>query len=340
MIRSAPKAKTRSSKAYIGQLAISAFFMAILAMAGCAHLEHVDTRVKPIAYLPDGRHPELVARFAPVFVVNNPHQGHNRIGKPRAYLDDRGQEIIEIDTSRPAIYYQIERFKTQRASYTNLFYRVHFPATPSSLLPFFIGWGENMGSLIVITLDSDNQPVLVTTVATCGCYVASIPTTALPREALPEDWSGEPLEIYGETLPPVLDFKAAKDPRLVVAFRPGEHRVMNMALEPAAKLRDSRAYELAGAQLLPMEELERLPLNHGYTSLFYQSGPLYGHVKGAYKPLETLFLGVVSLDFLVGTDKAYGYADNPFYTSIKPWARIGSDMNDFPGFLRYWGWRL
>lgn len=336
----APGARIKISRTCIGRLVLCTVFVSILAMAGCAHLEHVDTQVKPIAYMAESRDAGLAARFAPVFVANNPHQTYNRIGKPRAHFDDRGLEIIEIDPGQPAVYFQVERFKTERASYTNLFYRVHYPATPASLIPFFIGWGQNMGNFIVVTLNSQNQPVLVTTVGTCGCYAASIPTTALPADALPMDWSGKPLEIYGETLPPILDFKAAKDSRLVVAFRPGEHRVMSITLEPAAKIRDSRAYQLAGAQLLPMEDLERLPLNGGHTSLFYQSGPLYGHVKGAYKPLETLFLGIVSLDFVVGMDKAYGYADNPFYTSIKPWARIGSDMNDFPGFLRYWGWRL
>lgn len=322
------------------RLALLALLLATAAMAGCAHLKNVDPQIKPMAYLPEGQAAELAARFAPVFVVNNPHQTYNQIGRPKARWDERGFEVIDIDISQPAIFYQIERFQTQRASYTNILYRVHYPSTPASLLPFFIAWGGNPGNFIVVTLNSDQQPVLVTTVGTCGCYVASIPTTALPADALPQDWSGEPLEIYGETLPPLLDFKAMKDARLVVEFRPGEHRVMNLSLEPMAKIRDSRLYQLSGARLLPIAGLERLPLNGGYTSLYYQSGPLYGHVKGAYKPLETVLLGIVSLDFVVGMDKAYGYEDNPFYTSIKPWNRLDSDMNDFPRFLRFYGWGL
>jgi hypothetical protein len=324
----------------LGRVVLLTIFLAAVTMAGCTHLEHVNSEIKPVAYLPEDKAPELAARFAPVFVVNNPHQTYNRIGKPRARLDDRGLELIEIDIDQPVVYYQIERFKTQRASYTNLLYRVHYPSTPASLLPFFIAWGGNPGNFIVITLNDDNQPVLVTTVGTCGCYVAIIPTTALPPDALPKEWTGKPLELYGETLPPLLDYNAIKDSRLMVAFRPGEHRVMSIALEPAAKLRDSRIYELSGAQLLPMDGLERLPLGDGHTSLYYQNGPLYGHVKGAYKPLETVLLGIVSLDFVVGMDKAYGYTENPFYTSIKPWNRLDSDMNNFPRFLRFYGWNL
>jgi len=315
-------------------------FMLVLAVGGCAHLAQIDSRVKSASYIPEGKAPDLVLRYAPIFVVYNPQQDHNRIGRPKAGLDDRGLEVIVMDTSEPAIFYQITRFKTKRASFTNLIYRVHYPATPASLIPFFIGWGQNLGNMVVVTLNSKEQPVLVTTVGTCGCYAVSIPTTALTADALPINWSGRPLEIYGEILPASLDFPKEPGFRLVVEFRPGEHRVMNISLAPQAKFAEQRLYEVAKARLLPMKELERLPIDGGFTSLYYQDGPLYGHVKGAYKPLETLFLGLVSLDLLVGMDKAYGYKDNPFYTSIKPWARLDSDMNDFPRFLRYWGWRL
>lgn len=311
-----------------------------ISLGGCAHLAQVNLQVKPASYIPVGEAPELVRQYAPVLVAHNPHQSHNRIGSPAARLDDQGLEIVEIDPAKPAVFYQIASFQTKRASYTNIFYRVHYPATPASLIPFFIGWGNNMGNFIVITLNDQNQPVLVTTVGTCGCYAVSIPTTALPADALPPGWSGQPLEIYGETLPALLDYAAKPGFRLLVEFRPGEHRVMAISLVPQAGLMDQRVFEVNQAKLLPMEDLERLPLNEGHTSFYYQSGPLYGHVKGAYKPLETLFLGIVTLDFVVGMDKAYGYSGNSFYTSIKPWARLDSDMNDFPRFLRYWGWRF
>jgi hypothetical protein len=336
--------KTRRQR--LAQLAALLGLILAMTLGGCAHLNQVNLQVKPASYIPVGEAPELVRRYAPVFVVHNPHQIHNRIGSPKASLDEQGLEVIEIDPDKPAVFYQTAQFKTKRASYTNIFYRVHYPATPASLIPFFIGWGNNMGNFIVITFNDRNQPVLVTTVGTCGCYAVSIPTTALPAGALPIGWSGQPLEIYGETLPPLLDYAAKPDYRLLVEFRPGEHRVMAISLAPLAGLMNQRVFEVNQAKLLPLEDLERLHLGEGseggggHTSFYYQSGPLYGHVKGAYKPLETLFLGIITLDLVVGMDKAYGYKANPFYTSIKPWARLDSDMNDFPRFLRYWGWRL
>lgn len=92
-----------------------------------------------------------------------------------------------------------------------------------------------------------------------------------------------------------------------------------------------------------MDQLNHLPVNDGTASFYHSEGILKGHVKGSVKPLETLFLSLVSLDMLVGTDKVYGDADetgNQFYTSLKPWRRKDSDMWDFAGFLWYWGWRL
>ena len=87
-----------------------------------------------------------------------------------------------------------------------------------------------------------------------------------------------------------------------------------------------------------------LPLENGeVTSLYYDQWPLQGHVKGSIKPWESLLLSLVSLDFYVGMDKEYGdtaVSGNPFYTSLFPWNRRASDMNDFAGFLNFWGWRL
>jgi hypothetical protein len=96
-------------------------------------------------------------------------------------------------------------------------------------------------------------------------------------------------------------------------------------------------------QPIPMNALTQLPSNSGTTSFFHDDGVLKGHVKGSVKPLETLFMSLISLDLFVGTDKVYSdpeISGNRFYTSLKPWRREDSDMWDFARFLEYWGWRL
>lgn len=322
--------------------------LAALSLGGCLHYRDIAPGEPPLVHLSAGPAPvgahELAARFAPAFLVHAPGQLHNRLGRPVASLDAQDWERVSVDPGRPAVHYQIERFATARGQYTNLVYRAHFPATPFSLHPFFIGAGENMGLLVVVTLDAAERPVLVATVGTCGCYVSLTPTSHLPAEALPEDWSGAPLEIYGETLPARLDYAAVNDPVLLVSLRPGEHRVMDLVLRPRAEMAALPPGQRASAELLEAEELTRLPLAGdpaGRTvSMFHRGGPLAGHVKGAWKPWETLLMSWFSLDALVGMDKAYPDPDNPFYTSLKPWARQDSDMRDYPRFLRYWGWRL
>lgn len=317
------------------RLARLALVAALILLSGCLHLKEPDPAQAPLVYQPQGPAPEAVLTWAPAFRVHNPAQAYNRLGQPLASGSDPSQAEVRVDPGQPAIHYQALPFSTARGAYTNLVYRVHFSATPWSLLPFIIGAGRNMGLLVVITLDGGGRPLLVSTVATCGCYAAMVPTDLLDPAALPPHWRQQPQEVYGERLPARLDLAGLRHPRLLVTLRPGEHRVMDLAW-----LEGPGPPGLA-APLLPASQLQRLPLpGGGVTSFYYQGGWLQGHVKGAWKPWETLVLGLVSLDGLVGMDKNYPDADNPFYTSLKPWARTASDMRDFPRFLDYYGWRL
>lgn len=128
----------------------------------------------------------------------------------------------------------------------------------------------------------------------------------------------------------------------MVHLRPGDHRVMDIDVQEARNL-FSPPFKIATMKMESMDQLDHLPVNGGTTSFYHSDGVLKGHVKGSVKPLETLFLGLISLDLFVGTDKVYGDAvetGNPFYTSLKPWRRKASNMWDFAGFLWYWGWRL
>lgn len=92
-----------------------------------------------------------------------------------------------------------------------------------------------------------------------------------------------------------------------------------------------------------MDALKKIKINGKVTSFYYEDGPYKGYVKEAFKAWETIFMGLISLDPLVGTDKAYEDSQvtgNRFYTSLKPWNRDDSDMWHFQRFLEFWGWRL
>ncbi len=128
---------------------------------------------------------------------------------------------------------------------------------------------------------------------------------------------------------------------LLVTVKPEAYRVLDLSLARRNKL---PATERVTAVIEPLQSLKTLPLDQGeVTSLYYNAWPLRGHVKGAIKPWESLLLSLVSLDLFVGMDKEYGntaLTGNPFYTSLLPWNRQASDMNDFSQFLRFQGWNL
>ncbi|MCB2228496.1 MAG: hypothetical protein KQH53_17580 [Desulfarculaceae bacterium] len=320
------------------KLILAALLLAALLAGGCMHLTRVEPGARPMEAYQGVGGPELAKRFAPLIVAHGWKQSYNRIGKPVASLDPQGQEQIRMDPAQPAMYWRAVAFSTPKGDYTNLIYRVHFPSIPVSLIPLFISAGENMGLFVVVTLDDHLRPVLVSTLGTCGCYTSLTPTSHTPKWAYPKDWRDEPVKLYGETLPARLAYVGKAQPRLVVELRPGEHRVMGLKVIPGAAMHDPRLYRLHSAELIPAAALWRLPLGQGTTSLFYEDGMLEGHVKGAWKPLETVFIGWWCLDGVVGMDKAYGVKANPLYTSLKPWNRLSSDMNDFPGLLKFWGW--
>ena len=309
---------------------------------GCAHHMPIPSDSVARLYRPHLTGETLLENFAPAFVVYNAQQPHNRIGQPSAQVDHKNAVSIRIDPEQAVVYTQQIPFATTNADYTNLVYRIHFPKVPFELVPFNLTAGRNAGVLVVMTVDSREQLVLVTTVGTCGCYKALVPTTHLADEALPDDWPalGDQIEIYGEHLPARLDFSAVDRPRLMVHLRPDVHRVMDLEIADEKDLFDKSGGMAAPYTMAPAASLWQLPTPAGTVSMFHEDGVLKGHVKGAIKPLETIFLSWLSFDLFVGMDKAYADTGNPFYTSLKPWNRERSDMWHFGRFLTFWGWRL
>ncbi len=313
-----------------------------LLATGCAYRYAVENQQQNSLYGVAAEPDTALSRFAPLFLVYGSEKGYNRIGRPVAENSAQHDETIAVDPDTPAVYTMIRTFTTEKGTYTNYIYRVHFPEIPFSLIPFHLTAGNNIGLMVVITVDSRGLPVLVTTTHTCGCYTSIIPTTYLPRESYPANWSDNPADVYGETLPARLDYAGKPDSKIMVHLRPAVHRIMHLETVPASFETPARA-DFRAMTSYPIGELERISLNGRSTSLYYDSGPLKGHVKGSVKVWETLFLSLISLDLFVGTDKAYAdtaVTQNSFYTSLKPWNRTASDMWYFDTFLDFWGWHL
>ncbi|WP_372882138.1 hypothetical protein [Psychromonas sp.] len=316
---------------------ISVGLVFLLGLSACATSHTSTPIVAAMQYLPEqGEH--LINRHAPVFLIEEYLTAHNRIGAVRA-----GSEgSIWIDPDTPILYTEQRQFFTAKAKYTNLIYRIHFSKVPAGFSPFYLTAGKNVGLIVVITLSPDGLPLLYTMVHTCGCYLAFIPTSNLPAHAYPNNWKAGHQTVFGETLPTALNYAALLPDKqqVQIRIRPDTHRIMDVWLASE----ETRAKSVITASLQPLSNLKHLQTGTGQRISFYEdSGARAGYVKGSFKSRERWLMSWWTMDWRIGQDKYLGAHkhDGPvFYTSLKPWARNASDMRDFAGFLKYWGWGL
>ncbi len=326
-------ASRKGNKQFLARLLLS--FLALLFFCGCSQHDILPSSVT----LSPPLGPSPLKRYAPYFYLQDSGYNYNRIGQVRASGHQQAEQI-RIDADHAVLYSSIMSFDTAKGHYTNLIFRVHFPGVPFSLVPFHLAAGRHVGLLVIVTLDARQQPVLLTTAHTCGCYAISIPTTALDPAMYPKNWPETSFSLYGERLPALLPTPREQQSFLIMV-RPDIHRIMDIVVIDRDTLPPG---PVVPASMMELQQLKQLQRDDGTTtSFYYDTWPLKGHVKGAFKPWETLLLGLVSLDFYVGMDKEYNPGathGNPFYTSLKPWNRTASDLNNFAGYLHFNGWGL
>lgn len=321
---------------------LAPLLLVLLLLSGCS-TKLPSAEMAQTLYLPPTTADEE-DRFVPFFEVFGTASQHNRIGTPAVRLGTDGDQVF-IDTSQATVFVQRRLFSTNKGVYTNLIYRIHFSKIPRSFWPFYLGAGEHVGLFVIVTLNNAEQPLLYTTVHTCGCYLAFIPTSYLWPEAFPDSWSRQAQKVYGETLPGLLDLHHATvegDYRVGLKIRNDTHRVMDLRLASSQQIATRRHTEMI---LKPHTLLENLSSQSASApvSFFETTGVRAGYVKNSEKIWERLLMSWWTLDWRIGEDKRLGQntADGPiFYTSIKPWQRTNSDLRNFPRFLNYWGWKL
>lgn len=310
-----------------------------LYLSSCASSLKTDLENHGLAYSIYDEN-ERLKRHAPVFIVEEAEKKYNLIGTPEASIDGE-QETVATNPGKATVYTDERVFYTEKGVYTNLIYRIHFSEVPFALIPFYLGAGKNVGLIVIVTLDSGNQPVLYTLAHTCGCYLAFIPTTLLDLEFRPQEWKEDLQSVYGERLPGLLRPVSNGANLFTVQLRTATHRVKHAWYSTPG---DLAVYRTAQPQILPLASLESLPLPDGRSTSFFETeGSREGYVKGSHKIWERIFISWWAFDWRVGEDKKLGRDSSDgavFYTSLKPWARKDSDMRDFARFLRYWGWGL
>ena len=305
----------------------------------CTGIQQRAKETIPSQYVSVDQDGSLLAQYAPVYIIEESNKDFNRIGTPAVRKDKNGNPEVFIDPLSATIYTMEQKVKIKGENFTNLIYRVHFQETPL----YHLTAGKNVGLITIVTLNQKQQPVLITTVHTCGCYLAIIPTSYLPPRSYPENWPLDGQDVYGERLPSRLELKPLSDQQLkfVLQIRGETHRVMHLHVSPVNE--SIPATNTITAQLKPMSDLKKLPFAGTEISFYETTGPRKGYVRNSHKPLERLFMSWWSMDWRIGEDKDLGPKEQTgatFYTSLKFWAREKSDLWNFAEFLQYWGWQL
>jgi len=331
---------------YFAHLTVSKMFIVFLCLtapallSSCAYSPSDHTEREILYQAPQ---PNSVKKLhTPAFLVKEAEKLFNRIGIPSVRESANQKTEIYVDPEKPAVFFEAQDFTTAKGKYRNLIYRIHFEKVPFALNQFNITAGKNIGILLIYTLNEKGQLLLVTTVHTCGCYLAFLPTKALPSEWFPSDWPVESQWIYGHTLPSLLHLDQTNDSQEIVFSLESEtHRISNITIAEHDTLENP--FDTIEMEILPMNYLYRLPFRDTTESFFEMDGARKGYVRNNTKFLEWLLISWWAFDFNVGEDKAFGLGDTSetiFYTSLKFWDREASDLKNFPQFLSYWGWKL
>lgn len=249
---------------------------------------------------------------------------------------------MRVDPAKASLYFETQQFTTANGTYTNLIYRLHFSEVPFLWTSPHLTAGNNPGLLVIYTLDEASTLLLVTSVHTCGCFLAFTPTAVMPPSFFPDNWPLGRQEVYGQTLPALLPLPTeASATRLLFSLESETHRIRDAAAVSTAALEQfSQERNIA---MRPMQNLYALPYGDSTVSFFEDQGPRRGYVKNNTKIWERLLMSWWAFDLNVGEDKAYSLLDQSgtiFYTSLKFWTREDSDLKNFTQFLNYWGWRL
>ena len=277
---------------------------------------------------------------APTFRVVDAQRTYNRIGTPELRRGRLFGVRARVDPERPSLFVEQRSDRVAGRDVVQLVYRIHFEKIPLRFSRYFFEAHRNPGLMVVLTQDAATRQLLfVSTVHTCGCYFVVVPTDAVDPDWLPEGWTSEQV-LYGQRLPGTLP--AAEVARgVTVALESQSHRVTGIEVGGAG---EGRSMPI---ELVPMARLEALPIEGraGETaSFFYEAGPLRGHVRGAWNPMEGLTVfGWISLDPTVGMDKQFGDPERtgtPFYTLLPFWLHQRSRLDRFDSLLRALDFRL
>ncbi len=246
-----------------------------------------------------GREDELLLAYAPVIVQERlPSSDYppdtDRIGTVR--LEGRvDHSKVRIDTAVPSVYAYWRYAWIHGRRHLQLTYTYWFPRHPK-LKRFDPEAGRIEGAVLRITLDEADRPALFETLLACGCYHRCYPSQALEEEACrafggPEPGKRfcverhRPEKLVDWIVPETVAVPRGEQARPLLFSRAGYHGPAGISFR-LEELESRTIREQSRYTIRCYEELEHLPVEGGYGSMFDSRGL----VRGANR-LEGSLLG-------------------------------------------------
>lgn len=238
---------------------------------------------------------DLLTRYAPVLVqeidpgADYPAQD-DRIGALRLGASEKGIPRPEVDTTLAVSYAYTQTLPLGDRELTQLVYTFWYPEHPK-LKSVDAGAGPIEGITLRLTLDESRRPRLFETIYNCGCSHRLFVDSELERQAAAEYGPPEgdrPYSIQRDldgridlVVPELVDFVPGEPLHFFV--RAGFHMpaAVRFGLPPTVSEGTARRYAVR-----PYRELERMPFEGGWASIFDENGL----VRGAKRPLEEALL--------------------------------------------------
>ena len=230
---------------------------------------------------------ELLRYYAPVFVQGNePHprplyaQRVDRFGEVWMTGENREEAIPKIDTKKPTVYAYLEEKETRGGKTKQLVYARWYPEHPP-MRNIDPESGPIDGWTLRISLNEANRPLLVETVASCGCYYKVFPSARL------ESWSGEEYgkKVEGKkfsleknkpynidvVIPELINFAGSQSQKIVAYYGAGNHHLKTIRPQEAMVAEDLTAPQ-ESYRLASYDELENLDFQGYKIKMFDENG--------------------------------------------------------------------
>ncbi|RMH13706.1 MAG: hypothetical protein D6698_13690 [Gammaproteobacteria bacterium] len=201
----------------------------------------------------------LFDRFAPIWEVDAV-DANDRIGRP-----GWSSERIQIDTTRPEIYYLPSLSRLNEQTLLQLNYFIWFPARPKTGALDLLG-GHVDGLIFRVTLNQQGRILAYDSIHSCGCYYLLFPHQFKPP-ARQKGWAEPVLMPQQAPVPGVNE-------RLVIRLSHRDHQIQRLYIDQADS--DGNQYTL-----IPYERLRNLSENKDnekarYRSMFDAKGLVRG----------------------------------------------------------------